>query len=255
MREDRTEFLAGEDAELTQVDESLLDSDWNSDNTSESVTNEGDNAHASEQEEQSTATNEPKADQSFKLKYLGQELDVSRDEMITLAQKGKDYDRIRSRADALSDELQKTKLTQKSRQNLDDFIGNTKSSLSSESKASGQGSERIAGSERTLTQKPPSEPLRTDVDARERRSREVAEFMSEYGSVEPRTIPREVWDSVRSGKTLLGAYQSYENKSLKARILAERKNLLNAQKTVGSRKSSGGLRVRGAIEDDWYKED
>ena len=45
---------------------------------------------------------EPKDDQTFRLKYMGEELIVGRDEVIRLAQKGMDYDRIRARADELA---------------------------------------------------------------------------------------------------------------------------------------------------------
>jgi hypothetical protein len=83
----------------------------------------------------------------------------------------------------------------------------------------------------------------------------VAEFLSEYGAIDPRTIPKQVWEDVRAGKTLLAAYQSYENKNLKALIEAERKNLENARKTAGSRQSAGDTRAQGEIEHDWYKDD
>ncbi len=51
---------------------------------------------------QEKAAPESKADQSFKLKVLGQEIEASRDEVIALAQKGKDYDRIRGKLSELT---------------------------------------------------------------------------------------------------------------------------------------------------------
>jgi len=41
----------------------------------------------------------------YTLKYLGEEIAVTRDELIRLAQKGRDYDRIRSRAEKLAAQL------------------------------------------------------------------------------------------------------------------------------------------------------
>ncbi|MDR3310959.1 MAG: hypothetical protein LBS90_06385, partial [Oscillospiraceae bacterium] len=41
----------------------------------------------------------------FVLKYLGETFEVSRDELIRLAQKGRDYDRIRGRAESLAGRL------------------------------------------------------------------------------------------------------------------------------------------------------
>ena len=215
MQEENNEIFDTDNPEIAQVDETLIDTDWSGEAVPEN-TKETDGTQE-ERENTTVGSAEPKAQESgerFKLKYMGREMEVDKDELITLAQKGKDYDRIRSRADALNETLKK----------------------------SGD-SPDLAG------------PDGAQQRQSERRTREVSEFMSEYGSVDPRAIPKEVWESVSAGKTLLGAYQSYENKSLKARLEAERKNRENARRTAGSRKSVGGTRARGAIEDDWYKDD
>ncbi len=263
MQEEKTEIFDEEDPAVTPVDDALIDTDWNNDagdtDVGKSETLPADN---------NPGQSEPKADQSYKLKYLGQEIDVSKDELIKLAQKGRDYDRIRGRADTLSDELKKTggyksfleSLAKKSGQTLEGFMNGTNSVLTSggvfDSSADTTGSSGAVQDPLSQTDKPSKGTGNGGPEQLgcERRSREVSEFLSEYGMIDPKTIPVEVWDGVRGGKTLLGAYQSFENKRLKAQIEAEKKNLENRRKAAGSRQSPGGARARGEIEDDWYKD-
>ena len=68
---------------------------------------EADQPEAGEPEEESGADEsakaeepKPETDQSFTLKHLDETRTVNRDEVITLAQKGMDYDRIRDRLDS-----------------------------------------------------------------------------------------------------------------------------------------------------------
>lgn len=264
MEEEKT-VLSLKDPDTITADDTLIDADWNSDST----TSESER-HSRPQDEDNwpdediddlTAMDEPQADQSYQLKYMGQEIDVSQDEMITLAQKGKDYDRIRSRADELTTELEKTngyssfldELAQKTGQSREAFIDSARSALSINN---GLTDARANGNDLQI----PSAVLRTSSGTelsqekeKIQRGRDVEAFLAEYKTVDPSTIPTEVWDGVRAGKPLLGAYQSFENKRLKAQLESEKKSLENKQKTTRSRQSSGGVRSRGEIEDDWYK--
>ncbi len=205
------------------------------------------------------------ADQSFRLKYMGQELEVSKDELITLAQKGKDYDRIRSRADAMAEALRENseyrafleELASRSGQSLEEFIGKTRQAmnLTVSGKPTMPSSPPADNNPPGARQSPTAETDAGAMSAAARRDRDIAEFLSEYGMVDPRAIPQEVWDAVRAGKSLLAAYQSYENKLLRAYIEAERKNRENRLKTAGSRYTAGATEPRGEIEDDWYNND
>jgi hypothetical protein len=215
-------FPDSEDPELACVDGSLIDSDWNAGAPPDEIAEEslvrsgGENGT-----EGNPGPDGPKADQSFKLKYLGRELDVSRDELITLAQKGRDYDRIRSRADTLRDELKKSgdyksfldALANRTGQSREDFIDRTRSALSLCGEGAAGGRPAEAGAQPDPEGRPPKTDGGDAQKAGARRNREVAEFLSEYGTIDPRTIPKQVWEDVRAGKTLLAAYQSYEKKT------------------------------------------
>lgn len=243
MEEERMENLSDEQApDLSNINDALIEEDWSNDSAEMKSGGEAgkhglDEAWDDEEDLENTEPEKQKAAQSFKLKYMGQEIEVTKDEMIILAQKGKDYDRIRTRADEMAGALKQNSeymnildaLARKSGMDVDAFVDKTRSTMLKENAA--------------------------DNPPQERRNREIAEFLAEYKDVDPTKIPEDVWSSVRAGRTLLSAYQSYENKLLKAQIEAEKKNIENKSRTTGSRQSSGNARPRGEIEDDWYKED
>ena len=85
-----------------------------------------------------------------------------------------------------------------------------------------------------------------------RRDHELADFVSEYGGVAPEDIPAEVWSEVVGGKPLLTAYQAYENRVLKRRLMADMQNQENRLRSTGSRATAGKTRERGELESDWY---
>jgi hypothetical protein len=198
------------------------------------------------------------SDQSFMLKHLSEIRTVGRDEVITLAQKGLDYDRIRGKYDAAAAELGRTNdayvimkemaesqgmtaealidatrtqlLVQKHRLAPQDAAGRVRSMRASLDRANGPERETAA-----------------------RRQNEIHEFLGEYGTgIDPKSIPPEVWQSVSKGKTLLAAYQAWELKKLRAESGAARKNTENKERSAGSRFSAAGVKPRDAIADDWY---
>ena len=70
--------------------------------------------------------------------------------------------------------------------------------------------------------------------------------MKLYKDVDPGQIPKEVWDDVRNGETLVSAYGRYENRQLaennrklQESINAMKQNEKNKQKSIGSAKTEG----------------
>jgi hypothetical protein len=171
-----------------------IDEDWNSP-PDDKLEDQGETREEETAPAQAGTADSAGSDQSFTLKHLGEVRTVGRDEVITLAQKGLDYDRIRGKYDAF---------------------------------------------------------VQTDA-ATLKRQEEIHEFLGEYGvGIDPRSIPREVWQSVTGGKTLLAAYQAWELKKLRAESGALRKNTENKERSAGSRFSAAGVKPRDAIADDWY---
>lgn len=221
-----------------------------------------------ETSENSDAEKDPSSQEVFRLKHLGQEIEATRDEVITLAQKGKDYDRIRGKVDELSGTLKKNsgyvsflnELASAQGLSVDELMDHTKASLIS--KKSGI-DEKTAAAQLRLERRENSLKTKEASVAKseaaqkekEKRNREIHEFLGEYKDIDPTTIPKEVWRDVAGGKTLLAAYTRHENKKLKAQMEAEKKNKENRSKSAGSQASAGLFRGHNEIEDDWYKDD
>ena len=133
----------------------------------------------------------------YKLRHLGREIDATREEVIALAQKGQDYDRIRDRLVQLE---------------------------------SGGTTAAPGGSVMT---------------------RNIHDFISAYGdSVNPATIPGEVWTEVRAGQPLVVAYQAYENRLLREQLRGGE----NRRRASSAAKTAGDGAPAGAIESDWYSD-
>lgn len=270
---DFTTAAPADDTDVSDLvlNEALINEYWNSESDGGLSKAEADMPEPADEWNEEELKNsapkaEDKADQSYKLKHLGEEFEVSRDEIIALAQKGKDYDRIRKRADELAETAAKNsgyirfldELAKTAGQSVDEFVSKTRTALQPEGtiqnspqnlggfnqdSSAASAVNRIASAEAAAEKQMDSD----------RKSREVREFLTEYSHIEPGSIPREVWDSVASGKSLLSAYQGYENKTLKTRMEAEQKNSVNKARSIGSLFSAGTMRSRGEIEDDWYK--
>ena len=78
------------------------------------------------------------------------------------------------------------------------------------------------------------------------RQQDIERFLKLYKDVDPNTIPKEVWDDVRNGETLVSAYGRYENRQLaesnrklQESINALKQNEKNKQKSIGSAKTEG----------------
>lgn len=218
-----------------------------------------------QQEPETPSENEVQADQ-FELKHLDETRTVGRDEVVTLAQKGMDYDRIRERLDALSAEHKDyetvkaqnealndqlsylNELAQSQNMTLDQLIDQTRAAMIMKSEGLEMGAAmekvRMDRRERELTkrenklntQKQQDESVKS---AAERRQADIQKFLTEYPDVSPKDIPNEVWAQVNKGSTLTEAYAKYEAAQLKIQLEAERKNRENRESSTGSRSSSG----------------
>ena|GEM_PF-1138046 len=231
-------------------------------------------------------------EQMFTIKYMGEEIAVTRDELIRLAQKGRDYDRIRSRAEMLAE-----KLRQLEGGAAHKGADSAEAALSEEKERAGGAAAREDkhGGAQGLRAPEEGEQVPDDKKARPdtaesafaesglpggaeageragehfmdapgesrqsadalRREREIDEFMRVYGPVEPEAIPEAVWREVGRGVPLLAAYQAYENRLLRAALAAERLARSNALRSVGSGATAGGLIAGDLIVEDWYKRD
>nr|DAH51208.1 MAG TPA: hypothetical protein [Caudoviricetes sp.] len=242
--------------------------------TSEETAEESEPAEESEEETEETEqpeeepAQEPKAEpeELFDLKFNKEIRKVSRQEVTELAQKGLNHDRILEQRDHLQQEnaeLLKFKqdneaiiglldaAAQKSGTDRNTFLQSVR-----ENAYVSQGLSRDAAHERVLREDAEQRLSRTEkADAEKQqaqqgqelaRQQDIERFLKLYKDVDPNTIPKEVWDDVRNGETLVSAYGRYENRQLaesnrklQESINALKQNEKNKQKSIGSAKTEG----------------
>ncbi len=215
------------------------------------------------------------SEQTFKLKYMGEEIEVTREEAIVLAQKGKDYDRIRAERDEFKQASTEHEDNRKFLEEIAAPLNKTIEQLKLDARAAmlvknegitmEQAINRIKSQVKTVETKNDAadERISTEQAAAAERARQIKEFIAEYGNVDPKEIAPEVWADVEKGNTLLSAYRKWENaqlkekyKQLQAELEAERKAQENKKKSTGSRQTSGNSKdTLDEYEKDWYSDD
>lgn len=231
------------------------------DETEETAETEEDNKEEEPKEEAK------ETDQFFELKYMGETKKINSNDIVPLAQKGMDYDRIRAERDELKsgksrlDELEEvmkdaaeiTGLTQ------EEFIDNIRA-RAIQAKAEKDGKpiteEEAAKQAKSLRETKAKEKAAeskadkqtADEQAEKEKSRaSIQKFMELYPNVKAQDIPQEVWEEAGKTGDLAGAYTRYENKRLKAELEAERQNKKNKERSTGPRRSTG------KSEDKWFE--
>ena len=211
--------------------------------------------------------------ESFTLKHLGEEKSVSRDEVVALAQKGLDYDRIREKWDGVKDDIQKLRmyegflaeLAEARGGDIESLIDETRTrTLIARAEARGEELTPAAAAAQAVKMRTDFAPAPADPEeARQEKSqREITRFLEAYPTVKAEDIPKEVWEDVnKNDGDLLGAYQRYENKKLKDEIKALKKDLddvkqqkKNKARSTGSSKSVGSSAGRDAFDEGWDAE-
>lgn len=198
---------------------------------------------------------------AFKVKYMDEERTVSAEEAPALIQKGMDYDRIRVKYDeakpviefmsryarqagvSLGEYMDHLRIEEKRSAGMPEADARRAVELDNREARLRQAEEASAkAAQQTAEKQAAAEKQRADIEA----------FAKEYPDVNPTDIPREVWDKVRSGESLLGAYTRYENETLKVALAAASKARENADRSTGSLKSAGSDSAnRDPFDEGW----
>lgn len=235
---------------------------------------EADPAQAQEAAEpegtQTEAVETAGADQSFTLKYMGEERSFNREDTIALAQKGMDYDRIRGKLTeqtALAEEgakaIELVKLLAADT-GLDPEAFAESARANSLSKREGISIDEAKGRlrlerreaelsarEKALEDKAKAEPPQPD--EKEQRQKDFIAFFKARPDVKAEDIPKEVFQRVRDEKLpLLAAYTMYENTKLRAELETARQMKRNAERSVGSGSTSGKRTPADEFDAAWY---
>lgn len=216
-------------------------------------------------EEDTEVTEEPKeepveeekpSDQTFTLKHLGETKDYSKDEIIPLAQKGLDYDRIRTERDTLKSEQATLKEHEEFLKELAELAGQSVEELMIATKARLiVQDEKKKGRDISLE----NAMYRVQSDMKAKKAAPVktaiqesfARFAELYPDVKAEDIPKEVWTAFGDGKKDLSiVYTQYLSNSelkktqeklrqLEEKVKTAEQNQKNRQRSTGSRRSNG----------------
>lgn len=241
---------------------------------------DADAAQPGENEEQQAQTD----GQLFELKHLGETKNVNRDEVVTLAQKGMDYDRVTEKNTQLETQVsgQKQQLAQltehenalqelakQSGTTVEELVENmliavTKSKYGIDDDGMALERVKLDRERRALDQEraalAPQKQEQEQQAANEKWRGECFDaFAKAYPDVDPASIPNGVWEAFNRGETLVSAYARERNKALEAEIARMKseqetrdRNAANAARSTGSQSSAGKTGSDEAFDALWY---
>lgn len=193
----------------------------------------------------------------FELNWLGQTRKHTREEMIALAQKGMDRDRILQQRDAAQQFRTQNEGVINDLGRVAKLFGLEPAALVSTMEANllRQQGKTQAEAEAIIRANRADRELQTyhsqeesarqqQAAAQERQQRDIREFCQRYPNVDAKTIPASVWQDVQRGDTLVNAYGRYEmqqlqaeNQRLQQQLAVKAQNENNKQKSLGSMQS------------------
>lgn len=241
---------------------------------------DADAAQPGENEEQQAQTD----GQLFELKHLGETKNVNRDEVVTLAQKGMDYDRVTEKNTQLETQVSEQKqqlaqltehenalqeLANQSGTTVEELVENmliavTKSKYGIDDDGMALERVKLDRERRALDQEraalAPQKQEQEQQAANEKWRGECFDaFAKAYPDVDPASIPNGVWEAFNRGETLVSAYARERNKALEAEIARMKseqetrdRNAANAARSTGSQSSAGKTGSDEAFDALWY---
>lgn len=219
-------------------------------------------------------------EETFTLKVNKQEQTVTRAEMIALAQKGADYDRVKAVAEQAKSDNEALRKSNGEMQPVYDLL----TQIAAEAKVSVQeyldtlrlnrlmeqeGLSKETAQERLARQKAEQElealraasqkPVETEPTGKERAAKDLADFRKEYPDVE---LTQELMDKllpgIQEGKSMTEAYRKLESDSkdaqiqrLAAELEAAKQNKKNRAASPGSQRDDGASRSKSEFDDFW----
>lgn len=197
----------------------------------------------------STEVETPKEEQQkFKIKFNHQEEEVSYDDAIPLIQKGKNYDSLKEKFEAIQnnpalakygkvEEISKL-LGYQTDDELLDALYQTHYERSAETQgltpAQIQKDYELAQKERALVEK------ETSTAQQQKQNKMYADFATNFPDVKAELIKQETWDKVNAGVDLSTAYTQQQNKELMAELAVFKQNAKNSTKApIGATSTNG----------------
>lgn len=212
---------------------------------------------------QQQAETQPKADapKMWTLRHMDEVRQVGEADMVVLAQKGLDYDRIRGKYDESKPVMELFgSFARQAGMSIPDyvsFIRTQAKQASGMSEAEARRTVELEDREAAVSAKEAVEAQRQNganqaaqarAAAEARRNADIAEFQKLFpdAAKDPKAIPQEVWTAVRSGMSLVSAYSKYAvDQANAARQAAEQKAAASAQNQQNASRSTGSMQSAG----------
>lgn len=260
--DDDSDTVVTEEVETEQETEDTSEADQHEEVESGAEQTEESANQSSKEEDKAEPAKE--ADQLLSVKHLDtvRELDWNkdRDEIKTLVQKGMDYDRKSTKLSDYEEFLKELAAPQKL--TIEQLMDTTRARLFKKSEAS-EGREisetdallavQKQRVEKAEAQKATAEAQKkTDEDTAKQKNQEMFNrFISAYPDVKGTDIPKSVWDECAKSGDLVAAYAKYEKKQLEDRIAVLERNKKNAERSIGSVRSTGTSKQLDAFDEGW----
>lgn len=236
----------------------------------EDAGDEGETADADGEAEGDEGEAPDQGDESFTLRYLGEERNVGRDEVIRLAQQGMDYQRIREKWDAVKDDIPKLRmyesflkeLAESRNGDIEGLIDETRTrTMIARAEAKGETLNPSAAAAAAVRARLQSMQGRAGepADPKARNEEMINRFVAVYGnSVDGKDIPPEVWEEAGQIGDLVVPYQRHltakteaENKRLKKELQDLKQQQKNRERSTGSTRTEGAAASRDPFEEGW----
>lgn len=205
---------------------------------------------------------------------MGEVRQANEAEMVALAQKGMDYDRIRSQYDEFKPVMEMVnRFANQQGLNTKDYISMLRTQAKQAEGLSEADARRsveledreavvaVAEAERQAQQDAMAQAQRAEAEAASRRQADIQEFQQTFpeAAKDPNNIPPQVWADVRNGSSLVAAYARYavqqarqDAADAKRETASVQQNQRNAERSTGSMRSAGdGLKSKDPFLEGW----
>lgn len=199
--------------------------------------------------------------QTWELRHMDEVRQVNEADMVTLAQKGLDYDRVRAQYDEFRPVMDMlSTFANRQGMNTKDYIANLRAQAKQAegfSEADARRSVELedreaivaaAEAERQEQAAAQMQAQQAAAAAESRRQADITEFQKTFpeAAKDPNSIPPQVWAEVRGGSSLVAAYARYavqqarqDAATAKRETASVQQNQKNAARSTGSMKSAG----------------
>ena len=210
------------------------------------------------------------APKQWTLQHMDEVKTVGEDEIVSLAQKGMDYDRIRSKWDEAKPVMELfNQFAVKAGMSVSDYIAHIRTQAKQSEGMSAEEAKRsveLEDREAVVAAKEAKQAADVAVqtrrnEAEQRRQADIEAFRKIYpdAAKDPKGIPPEVWERVNEGVSLVAAYAVYDAKQARAaQAAAEQKaaaavqNQTHAARSTGSMQTSGdNVQTKDPIHEGW----